>query len=67
MSRTDDPTTNQMIEAAISRGAKPTEDSVAQALLDARFRHFEITMRLDAVIAGVRGIRRTFETVRDLD
>ena len=62
-----DPTTKQMIEAARARAAKPEVDSVTFALLDARFRAFEIGLRLDAVIAGVRGVRRTFETVRDVN
>ncbi len=52
-----DPTTAQMIVAAVTRGAKPDADSVSFALLDARFRAFEITMRLDDVIAGVRKVR----------
>jgi hypothetical protein len=50
----DDVTTRRMIEACRTRNAKPNADSVALALLDARFRGFEIGMRLDAVIAGVR-------------
>ncbi|BAR59136.1 hypothetical protein ACVIWV_005795 [Bradyrhizobium diazoefficiens] len=60
MSLTDiqDITTQRMIEACRSRNAKPTLDSVALALLDARFRAFEINMRIDAVIAGVRGVTR---------
>ncbi|WP_316203020.1 MULTISPECIES: hypothetical protein [unclassified Bradyrhizobium] len=61
-----DPTTAQMITAAVSRDAKPDADSVSYALLDARFRSFEITMRLDEVIAGVRKVRATF-TVPTLD
>jgi hypothetical protein len=52
-----DPTTKQMIDAAVTRRAKPDIDSVVSALLDARFRAFEIDMRLDAVIAGVRAVR----------
>ncbi|WP_315826083.1 hypothetical protein [Bradyrhizobium sp. SZCCHNG3015] len=52
-----DPTTAQMIVAAVTRGAKPDAYSVSFALLDARFRAFEITMRLDDVIAGVRKVR----------
>ncbi len=52
----NDVTTARMIEACKARGAKPTPDSVALALLDARFRGFEIGMRIDAVIAGVRSI-----------
>ena len=59
MSHLDDRTTKQMIDAAMSRGAKPEADSVSFALLDARFRAFEISMRLDAVIAGVRAVRAT--------
>ncbi|WP_316207283.1 hypothetical protein [Bradyrhizobium sp. SZCCHNR3118] len=61
-----DPTTAQMIAAAVARGAKPDPDSVSYALLDARFRAFEITMRLDDVMAGVRKVRATF-TVPALD
>lgn len=57
MSRIDDKTTRQMIDAAVARGAKPEADSVSLALLDARFRAFEISMRLDDVIGGVRAIR----------
>ncbi|WP_028165437.1 hypothetical protein [Bradyrhizobium elkanii] len=58
MSLTDinDITTQRMIEAARARGAKPDVESVALALLDARFRGFEINMRMDAVIAAVRGV-----------
>ncbi len=59
MSLIDDTTTKQMIDAAVSRGAKPEPESVSFALLDARFRAFEISMRLDSVIAGVRAIRAT--------
>jgi 2-keto-3-deoxy-6-phosphogluconate aldolase len=66
MSHIDDKTTKQMIVAAVSRGAKPEAESVSFALLDARFRAFEISMRLDAVIAGVRAIRGTV-TVPVLD
>lgn len=55
----DDKTTKQMIDAAVSRGAKPEGESVSFALLDARFRAFEISMRLDAVMAGVRAVRGT--------
>ncbi|MEY9128290.1 MULTISPECIES: hypothetical protein [Bradyrhizobium] len=63
MSLTDiqDITTQRMIEACRSRNATPTLDSVALALLDARFRAFEINMRIDAVIAGVRGVARNVE------
>ncbi|MGJ4951817.1 hypothetical protein [Bradyrhizobium sp. HKCCYLS20291] len=61
-----DPTTKQMIDAAVARRAKPDMDSVALALLDARFRPFEIDMRLDAVIAGVRAVGGTL-TVPFLD
>ncbi len=46
MSHIDDTTTKQMIDAAVSRGAKPEAESVSFALLDARFRAFEISMRL---------------------
>ncbi|WP_316172894.1 hypothetical protein [Bradyrhizobium sp. SZCCHNRI2049] len=46
-----------MIVAAVTRGAKPDAESVSFALLDARFRAFEITMRLADVIAGVRKVR----------
>lgn len=58
MSLTDinDITTQRMIKAARSRCAKPNVESVALALLDARFRYFEISMRIDAVIAAVRGV-----------
>jgi hypothetical protein len=59
MSHIEDTTTKQMIDAALSRGAKPEAESVSFALLDARFRTFEISMRLDAVIAGVRAIHGT--------
>lgn len=61
MSLTDinDITTQRMIEACRSRNATPDVDSVALALLDARFRAFEINMRIDAVIAGVRGVTRS--------
>lgn len=59
MSHIDGRTTKQMIDAAMARGAKPEADSVSFALLDARFRAFEINMRLDAVIAGVRAVRAT--------
>ncbi|WP_407156357.1 hypothetical protein [Bradyrhizobium sp. STM 3557] len=55
-----------MIDAAVARHAKPDMDSIVLALLDARFRAFEIDMRLDAVIAGVRAVRGTF-TVPILD
>ncbi|MCK1273821.1 hypothetical protein IVB46_01000 [Bradyrhizobium sp. 61] len=60
MSLTDinDITTQRMIEACRSRNATPDVDSVALALLDARFRAFEINMRIDAVIAGVRDVTR---------
>ncbi|GAB9131444.1 hypothetical protein ABIF65_000004 [Bradyrhizobium japonicum] len=63
MSLTDinDITTQRMVEAARSRNAKPNVDSVALALLDARFRAFEINMRIDAVIAGVREVSRRVE------
>ncbi|MHC2291819.1 hypothetical protein [Bradyrhizobium barranii] len=63
MSLTDinDITTQRMIEACISRNAKPDIDSVALALLDAHFRAFEINMRIDAVIAGVRGVSGNVE------
>ncbi|MGX9428035.1 hypothetical protein [Bradyrhizobium sp. LeoA1S1] len=63
MSLTDinDITTQRMIDAARSRNAKPNADSVALALLDARFRAFEIGMRIDAVIAAVRGVYRNVE------
>lgn len=61
-----DPTTAQMIVAAVTRDAKPDADSVSFALLDARFRTFEITMRLDDVIAGVRKVRASV-TVPALD
>ena len=63
MSPTDinDITTQRMVEAARSRNAKPNVDSVALALLDARFRAFEINMRIDAVIAGVREVSRRVE------
>jgi hypothetical protein len=53
----DDTTTRRMIEAALARNAKPDVDSVALALLDARFAAFEITMRINSVIAGLRAIR----------
>ncbi|WP_316206041.1 hypothetical protein [Bradyrhizobium sp. SZCCHNR3058] len=56
-----DPTTKQMIDAAVARRAKPDMDSVVSALLDARFRTFEINMRLDDVIAGVRAVRGTVD------
>ncbi|GLR95819.1 hypothetical protein ACVI1J_006421 [Bradyrhizobium diazoefficiens] len=59
MSLIDDKTTKQMIDAAMARGAKPEIESVSFALLDARFRAFEISMRLDSVIAGVRAVRAT--------
>ncbi|WP_434880559.1 hypothetical protein [Bradyrhizobium sp. HKCCYLRH3061] len=55
-----------MIVAAVTRDAKPDADSVSFALLDARFRTFEITMRLDDVIAGVRKVRASV-TVPALD
>lgn len=61
-----DPTTAQMITAAVARQATPDVDSVSYALLDARFRSFEITMRLDDVIAGVRRVRATV-TIPTLD
>ncbi|NYG46416.1 hypothetical protein GGD67_003887 [Bradyrhizobium sp. IAR9] len=63
MSHTDiqDITTERMVEACRSRNAKPTLDSVALALLDARFRAFEIDMRIDAVIAAVRGVSGTLK------
>jgi len=67
MSRTDDSTTKLMIEAAVARKAKPDADSVALALLDARFQCFEITLRIDAVIAGVRAVRGAVETARELN
>jgi hypothetical protein len=66
MSHIEDTTTKQMIDAALSRGAKPEAESVSFALLDARFRAFEISMRLNAVIAGVRAIRGTV-TIPTLD
>ncbi|CCD94623.1 hypothetical protein BRAO375_3660017 [Bradyrhizobium sp. ORS 375] len=64
MSPTDinDITTQRMIEAATSRGATPNIDSVGLALLDAQFRPWEITMRIDAVIAGVRAVSGSFVT-----
>lgn len=62
----DDATTKQMIDAAHARDAQPTVDSVTAALLDARFRAFEIGMRIDSVIAGVRSIRRTVRTELDV-
>ncbi|WP_315764394.1 hypothetical protein [Bradyrhizobium sp. SZCCHNR2009] len=52
--------------AAQARRAKPNADSVVTALLDARFRAFEIDLRLDAVIAGVRKVNRTV-TIPTLD
>jgi hypothetical protein len=52
----NDVTTSRMVEACRARGAKPTPDSVALALLDARFRGFEIGMRIDAVIAAIRSV-----------
>ena len=61
-----DPTTKQMIDAALARHAKSDTDSVVLALLDARFRSFEIDMRIDTVIAGVRAVRGTL-TVPMLD
>lgn len=65
MSLTDinDITTQRMVEAARSRNAKPDLESVALALLDARFRTFEINMRIDAVIAAVRGVSGNVEVV----
>ncbi|WP_047308835.1 hypothetical protein [Rhodopseudomonas palustris] len=57
----DDATTRNMIEAVIARSAKLTVEDIALALLDARFRTFEIDMRLDAVMAGARRIRRSVE------
>ncbi len=66
MSHTNDATTTQMIMAAQARRAKPNADSVVTALLDARFRAFEIDLRLDAVIAGVRKVNRTV-TIPTLD
>lgn len=69
MSQTDinDVTTQRMIEAATARGAKPHPESVALALLDARFRGFEIGMRIDAVIAAVRSVGGKVETARDVN
>ncbi|WP_445215948.1 hypothetical protein ACKWRH_26645 [Bradyrhizobium sp. Pa8] len=68
MSLTDinDITTQRMVEAARSRNAKPEVESVALALLDAHFRTFEINMRIDAVIAAVRGVTRNVEVERDV-
>jgi hypothetical protein len=58
----DDITTRRMIEAALARNAKPDVDSVALALLDARFQAFEINLRINSVIAGVRAVRGSVTT-----
>lgn len=59
MSPIETSTAERMIEAAVARAAKPEVDSITLALLDARFRAFEINLHLDEVIAGVRAIRRS--------
>ncbi|MGJ4942436.1 MULTISPECIES: hypothetical protein [unclassified Bradyrhizobium] len=59
MSHTRDDTTTKMIDAAFAHRAEPDVDSVASALIEAGFRAFEISMRIDAVIAGLRAVRRT--------
>jgi hypothetical protein len=56
----DDTTTRRMIEAALARNAKPDVDSVALALLDARFAPFEIQMRIDSVITALRDVTGSF-------
>lgn len=68
MSLTDinDITTHRMVEAARARNATADVESIALALLDARFRAFEINMRIDAVIAAVRSVSRNV-TIPTLD
>lgn len=61
-----DTTTQHMIEAARARGAKPEATSVALALLDARFRAFEITMHLDTVIAALRAVNDNVKVDREV-